>query len=200
MRSIVLASSSRYRQAQLQTLGLPFTCATPAVDESPRHGESASALAARLAVAKAQAVAARCKPGALVIGSDQTVASGDRILGKPGSFAAAVCQLQALRGQSVIFHSALALLDTANDSLQCDVITTTVRYRSLDDAQIRAYLERDRPFDCAGSFKSEALGIAILDSVHSDDPTALVGLPLIALTRMLAAVGVDVLAPGSAAP
>lgn len=199
MRSLVLASSSRYRQVQLQTLGLPFRCATPAVDESPYTGESASTLAARLAASKARAVAAQF-PAALIIGSDQTVEFGEQILGKPGNFEDAVRQLQALRGHTVAFHSALALLDTANDALQCDVITTTVRYRSLDDAQIRTYLERDRPFDCAGSFKSESLGIAILASVCSDDPTALVGLPLIALTRMLAAAGVDVLAPQLPAP
>lgn len=193
--ALVLASSSRYRAAQLQTLGIAFRCESPDIDESPLPGESAVALALRLAAAKSQAVASRCEPGALVIGCDQTVAFGEQVLGKPGDYDAAMRQLQQLRGQTVTFHSALALLDTRNGLLQQQVIDTTVRYRPLTDTQIAAYLERDRPFDCAGSFKSEALGIAILDAVHSDDPTALVGLPLITLTAMLARAGLDVLAP-----
>ncbi len=192
---LVLASSSRYRAAQLQTLGLAFRCEAPDIDESLLPGEDATALALRLAAAKAQAVANRCEPGALVIGCDQTVAFGEMILGKPGHYDAALRQLQQLRGQTVIFHSALALLDTRSGLLQQQVIDTSVRYRPLTDAQIAAYLERDRPFDCAGSFKSESLGIAILDAVQSDDPTALVGLPLIALTQMLARAGLDALAP-----
>lgn len=193
MMPLVLASSSRYRQAQLQTLGLSFTCLSPDIDESARPGENAIALARRLAAAKAQAVAVRCQPGALVIGADQTVAFGDVILGKPGSFAAAVAQLRQLRGQTATFHSALALFDTRNATLQLQVVDTVVRYRPLTDTQVNAYLARDKPFDCAGSFKSEALGIALLESVRSDDPTALVGLPLIALTTMLAMAGADVL-------
>lgn len=199
MKRLLLASSSRYRQAQLQTLGLPFVTARPDVDESPLAGETAINLASRLAAAKARAVAAQLidaqSADALVIGCDQIVAAGERILGKPGHFAAAVAQLQQLRGQTVIFHSAIALLDTRDGSLQEQVIDTAVRYRPLSDAQIVAYLERDLPLDCAGSFKSESLGIAILESVHSEDPTALVGLPLVALTSMLANAGVDVLAP-----
>ncbi len=189
---IVLASSSAYRKIQLQTLGLPFDCARPDIDESRLDNESASAMALRLAVAKAHAVSAQF-PAAFIIGSDQTVAFGEQILGKPGSIDAAVKQLQQLRGQTVIFYSALALLNTTDNSLQQQVIETTVCYRPLSDEQIVAYLERDTPFDCAGSFKSEALGIAILESVRSADPTALVGLPLIALSTMLANVGVDVL-------
>ncbi len=191
---LVLASSSRYRQAQLQTLGVRFICATPAIDESRRTQENARQLAARLAVEKARAVSNRF-PGSQIIGCDQTLAFGERILGKPGSFAAAVAQLQQLRGETVVFHSAIALLNTVDGSLQQQVIDTAVRYRRLSDAQITHYLERDNPLDCAGSFKSESLGIAILDSVSSEDPTALVGLPLIALTQMLANAGVDVLAP-----
>ncbi|HQQ62489.1 MAG TPA: Maf family nucleotide pyrophosphatase [Pseudomonadales bacterium] len=189
---IVLASSSPYRQQQLQTLGLDFTCASPDIDESRLPGENASTMALRLAAAKAYAVAGKF-PGALVIGCDQTVAFGEQILGKPGSFDAAVQQLQTLRGQSVIFHSAIALLDHRHGMLQQQDIATHVRYRNLDDTQIHQYLQRDEPFNCAGSFKSESLGIAILESVNSDDPSALVGLPLIALTSMLANVGVDVL-------
>lgn len=185
---LVLASSSAYRKIQLQTLGLPFDCARPDIDESRLDNESASAMALRLAAAKTRAVSAQF-PAALIIGSDQTVAFGEQILGKPGSFDAAVRQLQQLRGQTVIFYSALALLDTTDNSLQQQVIETRVCYRPLSDEQIIAYLKRDTPFDCAGSFKSEALGIAILESVRSDDPSALVGLPLIALTTMLTKAG-----------
>lgn len=189
---IVLASSSPYRKQQLQTLGLDFICTRPDIDESRLPDENASTMALRLAAAKARAVSAKF-PDALIIGCDQTVAFGEQILGKPGCFDAAVQQLQTLRGQSVIFHSAIALLDNRNNSLQQQDIPTQVRYRNLDDAQIHNYLQRDEPFNCAGSFKSESLGIAILGSVNSDDPSALVGLPLIALTQMLANVGVDVL-------
>lgn len=189
---IVLASSSAYRKSQLQKLGLPFICARPDIDESRRDNESASTMALRLAAEKACAVAPQY-PDALIIGSDQTVAFGEQILGKPGSFDAAVQQLQLLRGQTVIFHSAVALLDAHSDTKQQQVIETVVRYRQLSDTQIISYLERDKPFDCAGSFKSESLGIAILEHVRSDDPTALVGLPLIALTTMLTHAGVDVL-------
>jgi len=180
---------------QLQTLGFSFECQSPDIDESPQPGENASALANRLAAAKARAVTAPCATGAWIIGADQTVAFGEQILGKPGNYANAVHQLQLLRGQTVTFHSALALLDRCSGTLQQAVIDTVVTYRPLNDAQIHAYLEREKPFDCAGSFKSEALGIAILESVRSDDPTALIGLPLIALTRMLAGAGFDVLQP-----
>jgi len=188
MIQLVLASSSAYRKAQLQTLGLPFTCVKPDIDESRINNENAHAMALRLAEEKARAVAKKI-PGSLIIGSDQTVAFGEQILGKPGSLDAAIKQLQLLRGQTVILYSAVALLDTRDNSVQKQIIETTVRYRNLSDAQIVAYLERDKPFDCAGSCKSEALGIAILESVRSDDPTALVGLPLIALTTMLSKAG-----------
>lgn len=190
---IVLASSSPYRKQQLQSLGLHFSCASPAIDESRLPQESASDMALRLAVEKARAVSGTFS-AALIIGSDQTVAFGDNVLGKPGSFDAAVSQLQALRGNAVIFHSAVALLNTQDGTLQQQNITTHVRYKNLTDTQIYNYLQRDTPFNCAGSFKSEALGIAILESVISEDPTALIGLPLIALTCMLANAGVDVLA------
>ncbi|HSC76382.1 MAG TPA: Maf family nucleotide pyrophosphatase [Pseudomonadales bacterium] len=185
---LVLASSSAYRKTQLQTLGLPFICTRPDIDESRFNNESASDMALRLAVQKAHAVSSHFD-NALIIGSDQTVALGEQILGKPGSFGAAVQQLQYLRGESVTFYSAIALLNTIDHSWQRRVIETQVRYRPLSDAQIIQYLERDKPFDCAGSFKSEALGIAILESVHSSDPTALVGLPLITLTTMLINAG-----------
>ncbi len=185
---LVLASSSAYRKKQLETLGLPFSCVKPDIDESRINNENAHDMALRLAEEKARAVTKKI-PNSLIIGSDQTVAFGEQILGKPGSFDAAIKQLQLLRGQTVIFYSAVALINTANDSVQKQVIETQVRYRHLSDVQIVAYLERDKPFDCAGSFKSEALGIAILESVRSDDPTALVGLPLIALTTMLRNAG-----------
>jgi septum formation protein len=187
---LVLASSSIYRKQQLQTLGLSFTCASPDIDESLLANENACELALRLAVEKASVISKKF-PDALVIGSDQTVAFGEYILGKPGCFDAAVKQLQTLRGQTVIFYSAVVLLNTTDQSIQHKVIPTEVRYRELEDEQIIAYLERDKPFDCAGSFKSEALGIAILESVRSDDPTALVGLPLITLTSMLLNADVD---------
>lgn len=185
---LVLASSSAYRKKQLETLGLPFSCVKPDIDESRINNENAHDMALRLAEEKARAVTKKI-PNSLIIGSDQTVAFSEQILGKPGSFDAAIKQLQLLRGQTVIFYSAVALINTANDSVQKQVIETQVRYRHLSDVQIVAYLERDKPFDCAGSFKSEALGIAILESVRSDDPTALVGLPLIALTTMLRNAG-----------
>lgn len=187
---LVLASSSAYRKKQLETLGLPFTCVKPDIDESRINNENAHDMALRLAEEKARAVTKKFT-NSLIIGSDQTVAFGEQILGKPGSFDAAIKQLQLLRGQTVIFYSAVALINTANDSVQKQVIETQVRYRYLSDVQIIAYLERDKPFDCAGSFKSEALGIAILESVRSDDPTALVGLPLIALTTMLSNAGLS---------
>ena len=186
---LVLASSSLYRQIQLQTLGLSFSCARPDIDESRLNNENAHNMALRLAEEKARAVSHQF-PDALIIGSDQTVAFGEQILGKPGTMNAAITQLQKLRGQTVIFYSAVALLDTQSGAVQKTVIETKVCYRDLSDAQIVAYLERDKPFDCAGSFKSEALGIAILEHVSSSDPTALVGLPLIALTTMLSKAGI----------
>jgi len=184
MKKLILASSSTYRKAQLQVLGLPFSCVSPDIDESAHLNESANDLAQRLAADKARAIAGAF-PDALIIGADQTLAFEHQILGKPGSHAAAFHQLQMLNGKTVVLHSALALLDANNQQLQQSVTSTTVRYRTLTEAQIAYYLERDKPFDCAGSCKSESLGIALLESVQSDDPTALVGLPLIALTTML---------------
>lgn len=184
MKTLVLASSSPYRKAQLQTLGLPFVCANPDIDESARAGESAPILAARLATEKTHAIAAQFS-NALIIGADQTLAFEDQILGKPGSYEAAFQQLKMLTGKTVVLHSALALLNTFDQQLQQAIVPTTVRYRTLTDAQIAYYLEKDQPFDCAGSCKCESLGIALLESVQSNDPSALIGLPLIALTTML---------------
>jgi septum formation protein len=188
--TLILASSSQYRKAQLQLLGVPFRCASPDIDETRLQNEGAYVMAQRLALAKAQAIAPQY-PQALIIGSDQTLAFGEQVLGKPGSYEAAFSQLQMLRGQAVELHSALVLMDAKNNTYQQAVVSTTVRYRMLTDEHIANYLERDRPFDCAGSCKCESLGIALLESVSSDDPTALIGLPLIALTTMLNRVGLS---------
>ncbi len=184
MKTLVLASSSPYRKAQLQTLGLPFVCASPDIDESAHPHETAVSLAERLAAEKARAVATQF-PNAFIIGADQTLAFETQILGKPGNYETAVQQLKMLSGKTVVLHSALALFDAENNQLQQALIPTTVRYRQLSDEQIAFYLQQDKPFDCAGSCKSESLGIALLESVRSDDHSALVGLPLIALTTML---------------
>lgn len=187
---IVLASTSPYRRELLARLGLAFDQVAPEVDETPFAGESPAALAARLAEAKARALVDRC-PGALIIGSDQTVECGDALLGKPGSPAAAREQLRLLSGQSAHFHTAVTLLDAASGRAETRATVTEVVFRTLSPAQIDRYLERDTPYDCAGSFKSEGLGIALFHAVRSDDPTALIGLPLIHLCTLLASFGVD---------
>lgn len=185
--TLVLASTSRYRQELLARLRLPFTVQAPRVDETPRPGEAPDALALRLAEAKARAVAAHL-PDAVVIGSDQVCSCDGRVLGKPGNHAAAVEQLQFLRGREAVFHTAVALAD-AGGLLAMRNVPTVVRMRALGDAEIEAYLRAEQPYDCAGSAKSEGLGITLLASMRSDDPTALVGLPLIALCDMLRAAG-----------
>lgn len=188
---IVLASTSAYRRALLERFMLPFEVAHPEVDESPLPGEAPDALALRLAEEKARAVAARF-PAALIIGSDQVAHLGARRFGKPGSVAAAIAQLQSMRGQSVVFHTALAVLNSASGKLQCVGVPTSVRFRSdLTDAEIARYVAKEMPLDCAGSAKSEGLGISLLDALSGDDPTALIGLPLIALARMLRQEGVE---------
>ncbi len=191
-RTLVLASSSPYRRALLERLRLPFTSAAPAIDESPRPGEAPRALVRRLAREKAAALAADW-PDALVIGSDQVAVNAGQVLGKPGSHAAAVRQLRAASGRSVEFLTAVCVLDTASGRSLIDVVTTTVVFRTLDDAAIERYLAAEQPYDCAGSFKVEGLGIALFERVTSDDPTALTGLPLIRLCGMLAACGCGVL-------
>ncbi|SCC92690.1 hypothetical protein THIX_20740 [Thiomonas sp. X19] len=190
---LVLASTSAYRRALLERLRLPFTVQSPQTDETPLLGEAPLALALRLAEAKARAVASAA-PGSWVIGSDQVCTCEGRILGKPGHHAAAVGQLQMLRGRNSVFHTALALV-APDGSAQVREVPTTVRVRALTDAQIEAYLLAEQPYDCAGSAKSEALGIALMESIHSDDPTALVGLPLIALCDMLLSSGYPLLRP-----
>jgi septum formation protein len=186
---LVLASSSAYRKELLSRLQLPFEVAVPDIDETPQPGETPSATALRLALEKAAAVAAKM-PGAIVIGSDQVATLDGEQIGKPGNHANALAQLQMMRGREVIFHTALCVWDGRNGSAQVEDIQTVVKFRDLPDAELDAYLRIEQPYDCAGSAKNEALGIAILERIDSSDPTALTGLPLIALTGMLRAIGV----------
>lgn len=188
-RPLVLASTSRYRRELLQRLQLPFAVAAPQVDETPLPDEAPRALALRLALAKAQAVAAQ-QPGALVIGSDQVADLAGRSLGKPGSHERAVQQLRQMRGQTVVFHTALAVVCLEAGFEQADVAPVRVRFRDLHDDEIERYLHAEQPYDCAGSAKSEGLGISLLEAIDSDDPTALIGLPLIRTCAMLRAAGV----------
>jgi septum formation protein len=185
---IVLASTSPYRRELLQRLRLPFTVESPGIDEQALAAESPVATASRLALAKAQAVAAR-HGGAIVIGSDQVADVDGRALSKPGGQAAALEQLQRMQGREIVFHTALAVIGPGT-LRQVDVVPTAVRFRNLPGAQLEAYLRIDRPYDCAGAAKIESLGIVLVDSVRADDPTALIGLPLIRLTSMLAACGI----------
>ena len=191
-RTVVLGSTSRYRRELLERLRLPFEVAAPDVDETPQPGEAPAALATRLALAKARAVAAR-HPEAVVIGSDQVADLHGQPLGKPGNHERATAQLQQMRGQTVVFQTALAVVCLASGFEQVDLAPVRVRFRALEDAEIEHYLRAEQPYDCAGSAKSEGLGIALLEAIESDDPTALVGLPLIRTARMLRAAGVRLL-------
>jgi septum formation protein len=191
-RRIVLASTSPYRKALLARLALPFECARPGVDEAALAGESPSATAMRLAIAKARAVAADF-PDALVVGADQVASCGGRILDKPGSHDNARRQLSFLSGKTARFDTAVAVVDTASGFARGRVVPCEVAFRALTDAQIEAYLALEQPYDCAGSAKSEGLGIALIERMETDDPTALVGLPLIALCELLAEAGLPVL-------
>lgn len=191
-RPLVLASSSRYRRGLLERLGLPFETASPDVDESARADESPGAMAMRLAEAKARAVA-RQRPGALVIGSDQVAELDGRALGKPGDAVTAQAQLAAASGREVEFLTAVVVVDGATGEAARHLDRTVVRFRALSRAEIEAYVERDQPLDCAGSFRSEGLGVVLFERISSEDPTALVGLPLIAVARMLRQFGVDIL-------
>ena len=187
-RPLVLGSSSRYRRELLERLHLPFTVAAPESDESPLPGEAPHALALRLALAKAHAVAA-LHPQAIVIGSDQVADLAGEPLGKPGNHVRAVEQLQRMRGKTVIFQTAVAVVCAQSGFAQESLAPVKVKFRDLTDAEIEAYLLAEKPYDCAGSAKSEGLGIALLDAIVSDDPTALIGLPLIRTCRMLRAAG-----------
>ncbi len=189
---IILASSSPYRRALLQRLGLTFECMTPDIDETPKPGELCPALAARLALEKAEAIA-KSHPDALVIGSDQTASIKGQRLSKPGNHQVATAQLKACADNSVIFYTGLALVQHKRGFSQTRIEPYTVHFRALSDAQIDAYLRKEQPYDCAGSFKCEGLGISLFKALEGRDPTALEGLPLIALTDLLAEAGVDIL-------
>ncbi len=192
---LILASGSAYRKELLSRLQLPFDVMSPDIDETPLENETPSETALRLAEAKAKAVA-KLADASLIIGSDQVATLDHEQIGKPGDHARALVQLKKMRGREVIFHTALCLVDNRSAStlpLQIDSVATTVKFRDLPDAELDAYLQIEKPYDCAGSAKNEGLGIALIDHIRSDDPTALTGLPLIALTRMLRAAGVRLL-------
>jgi septum formation protein len=195
-RALVLGSTSRYRRELMERLHIPFEVASPDVDESPRASELPRELALRLALEKARAVA-RLHPQAVVIGSDQVADLHGTALGKPGTHARALAQLQRMRGQTVVFQTAVAVVCAATGFEQVDLAPVKVRFRSLEDglgdAEIESYLRAEQPYDCAGAAKSEGLGIALLAAIDSDDPTALVGLPLIRTCRMIRAAGIKLL-------
>lgn len=187
MRPLILASTSPYRRALLERLGVPFEVARPDVDELTRPGEPPRDRAVRLAIAKAEAVATRL-PSAVVIGSDQVAALGDQILDKPGDAGACKSHLRALSGRSAQFFTAWALIGPPQVR-EYSLDTTVVSFRNLTDDEIERYVAREKPFDCAGGFKAEALGISLFESVDSSDPTALIGLPLIGLASGLRRAG-----------
>jgi len=191
MRTLVLASTSRYRRELLQRLELPFTADSPDIDETPLAGEAPDATALRLAEAKARAVAER-HPDALIIGSDQVASVDDERFGKPGTVERAITQLQRMRGRSIVFHTALALFDARDRSIQLRNVPTEVAIRPLSDEEIVRYVEREKPLDCAGSAKCEGLGISLMEHMRGDDPNALIGLPLIALCAMLREAGIPI--------
>ena len=192
-KKIILASTSRYRAELLGRLQLTFDTVRPDADETPLAGETPAATALRLAVLKAHSVASRF-PETLIIGSDQVADLGGSQIGKPGTRERASAQLRSMRGQTLVFHTALALLDATSGRVQSRIVPTIVKFRIYSDAEIETYLDRESALDCAGSAKSEGLGAALIASMASDDPTALIGLPLLALVDMLAAEGVKVLA------
>ena len=196
--TLILGSTSRYRRELLERLRLPFEVRAPEVDETPLPGERPAALAQRLALAKAQAVS-KLFPDAVVIGSDQVADLDGESIGKPGTHARAVAQLRAMRGRSVVFQTAVAVVRGSTGHIGTALAQVTVRFRWLSDAEIEHYLHTEQPYDCAGSAKSETLGIALLDAIESDDPTALVGLPLIRTSALLRAAGIDPLLPANPA-
>lgn len=189
---IVLASSSRYRFELLQRLRTPFIVDRPQIDEQRHNEENALTLALRLALSKAQVVAERHE-NALVIGSDQVVLHQDQLLGKPGNFENALIQLKSMQGSTVLFHTAVCLWDTRTQTYQLQNVPTRVRFRQLSENELIHYLNAEQPFDCAGSAKSEGLGITLIENIYGDDPHALIGLPLIALTTMFRNVGYPLL-------
>ena len=187
---VVLASTSPYRRELLQRLKLPFETVAPDVDERPAPDEMPESLALRLAQAKAAAVTA-AYPDHLIIGSDQVAVGAASILDKPGTYEKAFAQLTLMRGRNVAFHTAVCLIDSCTGRVQADVVTINVRMRDYSDAQIERYLKADEPYDCAGSARIESLGISLVEKFEGDDPTALIGLPLIALCKMLRNEGIE---------
>lgn len=191
-RQLILASTSRYRRELLGRFGLAFDCADPAIRESALDGEAPAQTARRLASLKAEAVASRF-PEALIIGADQVASLEGRRLAKPGNHANAVRQLRDLSGRAAQFDTAVALLDARSREVRSSVVPCRVQFRALDERRIAAYLEREQPYDCAGSAKCEGLGIALIARIETDDPTSLIGLPLIALAGLLEQAGLPVL-------
>lgn len=191
-RTLILGSTSVYRRELLARLHIPFEVAAPDVDETPWQGEAPRALAERLALAKARGVAAKF-PQAVVIGSDQVADLHGQSLGKPGTHDRAVAQLRLMRGQTVVFQTAVSVVCLESGFEQSSLAAVRVTFRDLTDSEIENYLRIERPYDCAGSAKSEGLGIALLASIDSDDPTALVGLPLIRTCKMIQAAGIEIL-------
>jgi septum formation protein len=191
-RALILASTSRYRRSLLERLQLPFTVQAPGVDETPLAGEAPAELASRLALAKAAAVA-DAAPHAVVIGCDQVADLAGQALGKPGNYENAVSQLRAMRGQTVVFQTAMAVVCRESSFYEEVLVPVRVAYRDASDAEIDFYLRAEEPYDCAGSVKSEGMGIALMHSIDNDDPTALIGLPLIRLSALLRRAGIPVL-------
>jgi septum formation protein len=191
---LILASTSRYRRELLERLRLPFEVRSPDVDETPLPGELPAALANRVAMAKAQAVSA-AHPDAIVIGSDQVADLDGTPIGKPGNHERAVAQLRSMQGRSIVFHTAVAVVRGSTGYSGSAIAPVTVKFRQLTDPEIEHYLQLEQPYDCAGSAKCETLGIALLDAIDSDDPTALVGLPLIRTSALLREAGTNPLLP-----
>lgn len=189
-RRLVLASGSRYRKALLERLGLRFEVFSPDVDETPRGGESPADTALRLSLLKAKAISHR---GELIIGCDQVASSGGRRYGKPGNHENAARQLRELSGKAVDFHTAVTLLDSRNNKHESRLVPCRVVFRTLDERRIQTYLEREKPYDCSAAAKAEGLGIALIARIDTEDPSALIGLPLIALSEMLERAGLPVL-------
>ena len=187
---LILASTSRYRRELLERLRLPFRALSPGTDETPLPGESPVALSERLALAKARALSERF-PDAVVIGADQVADVDGAAIGKPGSHERAVEQLRAMSGRTIVFQTALAVVRAATGFAEVRRVPVPVRFRTLGDAEIEFYLRTEQPYDCAGSAKCETLGIALLEAIESDDPTALIGLPLITTCALLRAAGLD---------
>jgi septum formation protein len=189
---LVLASTSRYRRALLERLGLPFSVADPSIDENRRPGEAPEDMASRLAEAKALSVARRCRDS-LVIGCDQVAVRNGEVLGKPGTHDRAVRQLRTLSAGEAVFHTAVCVHNSSDDTTRVRVVPCRVTFRKLDDGVIKRYLAREQAYDCAGSAKAEGLGIALIARMEGEDPTALIGLPLIALVDLLREQGLNVI-------